>query len=141
MLRVLRGIPKSLVVAPAGLAVGIVMLAGCDVDLFGTDARPVVGGYKLLVWESGNYTLITDERNGCGVLNGNIERIAWSDSVILAEQTTCGGRNARSGWMVVDVKKHTIEGPIDPETIPKRADVAALKPIPPAEAWQKLPWR
>ena len=98
MLRALRGIPKSLVVAPAGLAVSI-MLAGWDVDLFGTDARPVVGGYKLLVWESGQYTLITGDRNECGVLNGTIERIAWSDSVILAEQTTCGGRNARpGGW-------------------------------------------
>ena len=51
------------------------------------------------------------------------------------------GQERSSGWMVVDVKKHTIEGPIDPEAIPKRADVAALKPISPAEAWQKLPWR
>jgi hypothetical protein len=67
-------IPKSLVVGPAGLIVGIVLLAGCDVDLFGTDARPVVGDYKLLVWELGKYTLVTDERNGYAVLNGHIER-------------------------------------------------------------------
>jgi hypothetical protein len=94
-----------------GVATLVVAVAGCDVDVFGLDARPVVGEYKLLVWEGGKYSLIRDTRDGCGVLGGTVSQIGWNDRVILAEQETCGGKGARSGWMVVNVKTHAIEGP------------------------------
>ncbi len=123
------------------VAILYLTLAGCDVDLFGTDAHPVIGPYKLLVWEGGKYSLITDVRDGCGVLGGTVTRIGWNDRVILAEQETCGAWGARSGWMVVDVKTRAIEGPIDPATIAKRPDLpaAGIKVISAEVAWKKRP--
>jgi len=122
------------------LATLAVILAGCDVDVFGLDARPIVGDYKLLVWEGGKYSLIRDTRDGCGVLGGTIRRIGWNDRVILAEQETCDGEGARSGWMVVNVKTHAIEGPLEPGSIRARPELASLEVTPAETAWNRLKW-
>src|SRR4030095_156845 len=116
-------------VVALAISVCAVVSTACDVDLFGNDFRRVAGPYRLYVWEGGKFALVTETTGeaGCGVLGGTVRQIGWNANVILADRETCGGRGARSGWMVVNVKTRAIEGPIDPVTIPSRSDLAGIK--------------
>jgi hypothetical protein len=122
----------------AGLLVLAVLTCDCDIDLFGLDERPVAGAYRLHVWEGGRYTLETPgPRDGCGVLGGWVRRIGWSDQLILAEQETCGGKGARSGWVVVNVKAKSID-PIEEPAIAGRPELARIKVFDAETAFKQL---
>jgi hypothetical protein len=110
----------------------------CDIDLFGFDERTVAGPYSLHVWEGGDYTLeTTGPRDGCGVLGGRVRRIGWSSELILAEQETCGGRGARSGWVVVNFKTRSVE-PIEASAIRERPELSRIKVLDAETAWKQL---
>jgi hypothetical protein len=123
------------------MAVCLIGSAACDVDLFGTDAQPMVGPYKLMVWEGGKYSLVTDKRDSCGVLEGHVLRIGWNERVILAEQETCSAEKDRSGWMVIDLKTQKLEGPFDAATIRARPDLTGIDVKAADVVWKKLRWR
>ena len=116
------------------------LLCACDVDLFGFDQRRLVGPYWLHVWEGGLFTLETAKEpkdGGCGVLGGRVRRLGWTDTVILAEQQTCGGTGARSGWVVVTLKSQAIEA-VDEAEIRARPELAGIKVLAIDEVWKQL---
>ena len=122
------------------LTVSLASVCGsaCDVDLFGVDQRELIGPYSLHVFEGGWYSLDTKESpDSCGVLGGRVLRVGWTSDFILAEQETCGGRGARSGWVVVNVKTQAVE-PIEASDIPNRPDVATIKVLEAEAAWESL---
>lgn len=120
-----------------GLLVLGLCAAACDIDLFGTDEQPMVGPYSLTVWEGGTYSLTKDKRDYCGVLNGHVLRIGWNDRVILAERESCRDEKSR-GWMVVDLKTHKIEGPLDTATVKSRPELDGIKIRAADVVWKSL---
>ena len=122
------------------LVIAAIPLCACDIDLFGFDQRRLAGPFWLHVWEGGNFTLEVakePEDGGCGVLGGRVRRIGWTEAVILAEQETCGGTGARSGWVVVTVKTKAIE-PVEASAIAARPELASIKVLEADEAWKRL---
>lgn len=125
------------------ILVAALCLIACDVDLFGTDAQPITGPYKLEVIEGGHYLLVTSRKvlENCGVIEGDVLRIGWNDRVILFERGSwCSSDKSRPGWMIVDVKTQRIEGPFDLAVIQQRPDLAAIEIKTAEAAWKNLRW-
>ena len=112
------------------------LLAACDVDLFGNDRQPLVGPYGIFVGETKFYLVLDHFEGGCGLLGDAIYQIGWSDAVILVQLEPCGGKKGPpAGWRVVDVKTQKIEK-IDESTIKARPDLVGLKLMSADQAWK-----
>jgi hypothetical protein len=58
------------------LLVFIVVLAGCDADVFGTSTRDIVGSYELKQQEDfETYYLYGPKETGWGAIDGTVEKI------------------------------------------------------------------
>ncbi len=116
-----------------------VVSAACDVDLFGSNRRTIVGPYGLYNGEE-TYVVVLDEPNANrDSLGGQVRYIGWNNEVILFQQETwCGDGCPGSGWLVIHVSERKVEGPIDPATIKTRRDLVGIKVMQVEAAWKKL---
>lgn len=120
------------------------VLAVCDVDLFGSNRRTIVGPYGLYNGEETFYVVLDGPRFAGGSLGnreslgGQVRQIGWNNEVILFEQETCGGDCPRAGWLMIHVSTRSVEGPIDPTTIETRHDLQSIEIMNAASAWKKL---
>jgi hypothetical protein len=103
----------------------------------GFNTKTVIKGYYLERFQEKFYYLQWKghEIEGVGLLEGTVCQMGWSNSLILAARIPCYGGD-KSGWMIVDTAKHTVEGPI--------SDSERLKAYPGITcysievAWEKL---
>jgi len=107
--------------------------AGCAMGDIFKPHRRVTGDYCLEQWEEGRvrYVLV-----GCGptatlkkghydngIVDGSVERVGWDQRFIIAWRRAVA-RADGDGWMVVDTKSQTIEGPFGEEAwATRRQDV------------------
>ena len=118
------------------------VVTACDIDLFGSNRRTIVGPYGLYNGEE-RFWVVLDAPHGGDLgdresLGGQVRQIGWNDQEILFEQEICGGPCPRAGWLVVHVGTRTVEGPIDPTTIKTRRDIQSIQTMTAESAWKKL---
>lgn len=115
----------------------ILFLPGCmDADPFGLSRKTLSGPYELEQFESGDYYLLGPHPiAGGGILDGVVEEIGWSDTVIAAKRHA-NYRGDPDAWMIVHVQKRTIEGPIDEQTFRQR--FPEMKTEQPEAVWKRL---
>jgi hypothetical protein len=120
----------------------LVCQCGCvgACDIIG-DQKTLPGGYYLESWEDGDhYTLggPTHSADAGGVLVGSVEKVGWNDHYIVAWRSPMLADDA-GGWMIVDVRTHTVRGPLTDSQF--EAEVAkdqllrTIKPVPPEDHW------
>jgi hypothetical protein len=132
---------KAPIIIRAIFATTLALLLGaCDVDLFGTDRQPLVGRYGIYVAEGKFYLVLDNHENICGLVDGAIHKIGWSDAVILVQVEPCVEKGPPSGWRVIDVKAQKIKT-IDEPTIKARPDLLGLKLMSADQAWKSGPGR
>ncbi len=123
-----------------GLALGL-SLFSCDQDPFGLSTRHVAGDYYLRQWEDGT-TYYLDEAGrekdvGGGLLGGTIEKIGWNSRYIIAKRDALF-RGDPDGWMVVDVTRKTVQGPLPKEQVDRLAKQQGIHRYSAADAWRRL---
>lgn len=126
---------RRLQLAATGLL--LVLLAGCDNQA----SRSLGGGYRLEQWEDGvtYYVVRSDKNDGGGVIGGAVESIGWENGRIIALRKPTWGGDA-AGWMVIDVQRHAVSGPISDEERKREPELRAIAIMSPAAAWSKLRW-
>jgi hypothetical protein len=100
-------------------------------------SRRVEGPYRLEQFESGKFYLekAGAPETGGGCIEGTVEQIGWTSGFIFAKRYSTY-RGDPDGWMIIDVAKQSIVGPItDPDFRQKYPSVQTLSP---EEAWKKL---
>jgi len=136
-----RHIRKASAITRSYLVAALVLiLAACDVDLFGVDRQSLVGPYGIYVAEGKFYLVLDSVENVCGLVDGAISQIGWSDAVILVQVEPCVEKGPPSGWRVVDVKTQKVQT-IDEQTIKARPELARLKLMSADQAWSSGPSR
>ena len=118
------------------------LLCGCNIDS-GWSCRPVSGDYCLERWEDGKTYYLRDKRHpdlsGGGVIDGVVQRIGWTDSTIIAWRKPLFGGDPW-GWMVIDVRRRSVEGPISDAERVRRPDLRSIAVTSPEIAWPHLRW-
>ena len=119
----------------------LVAIAACDQDPFLLSERRVAGEYRLKQWEDfQTYYLVGGPQpdSGGGAINGTVLRLASDKSRILVQRrATVGGDTA---WVVVDVERRTVGGPLTAADVDARPELAQLRraAIPTDSAWRML---
>jgi hypothetical protein len=118
-----------------------VLLTGCiDQAPLALSLRAVAGDYYLEQFEGGRYYLRAgrgDGRGG-GVLDGTVERLAWTPRYILAQRRASAG-GVVDGWILIDVERHTAVGPLTDDVVAARSALPrASEALTAAEAWKRL---
>ena len=119
----------------------LLVLGACmGQDPFGLSHRRVAGDYELQRHESGSFYLrrADDDSSGGGVLEGTVERIAWTPDYIVAQRRALFGGRV-DGWMVIEVSSHRVTGPLADSIIAARSALPrAADAVPAATAWDAL---
>jgi hypothetical protein len=117
-------------------------LASCNVD-YGFGCRRLAGPYCLEQWEDGGTYYLLDRSSGTtgggGVIDGTVQRIAWTRELILAERKANFGGDP-NGWMVINASGKTVRGPIPESEAQAILIRERLRPMSAADAWQRLAW-
>ena len=121
-------------------SLGLLFLAACDQDPLNLACHDVgKTGYALCQWEDAKtyYLESTNQpqKDGGGVLEGSVQKIAWNDRVIVASRYAVF-RGDGDGWMVIDLDMHKISGPITDYA--EATQFPNLKPQDVTEAWKGL---
>ncbi len=108
-----------------------------DQDPFGLSNRKILGPYKLNQIEGGLYYLLKagEPNNGGGIIEGTVQEISWGKDMIYAKRLANYGGD-QSGWMIIDVTKEKITGPISEDAF--RKQFPGVVTWDPATAWGKL---
>ena len=113
--------PKSMSGKKCFLVIASLVIVGLvAVRFFDPLSRRLAGGYRLnLFSESGEYYV--DEpgvrlTRGGGVFDGTVEKVGWSDTLILARVTRIWGGDP-NGWYVLDVETKIVRGPLTDQEI------------------------
>lgn len=104
---------------------------GCD-----SNQRRVNGPYRLELFENKFYLEQAGiEETGGGCIEGTVEEIGWTNGFIFARRDATY-RGDPDGWMIIDVNKQSMTGPIsDAEFRTEYPDALTLAP---EQAWKKL---
>ncbi|MCE9600773.1 MAG: hypothetical protein K8S21_00990 [Gemmatimonadetes bacterium] len=103
----------------------LLLASGCDQDPFGRSETHLVGRYRLLQFESGDYYVIDAEhRDGGGALEGTIVQLGWSDTLLVAERRSLFG--GASEWVLADPRSGQVRGPYSRADIERFPDVRAI---------------
>jgi len=111
-------------------------LIACDVDLFGTDRRPLVGPYGIFVHEGTFFLVLESIEMPCELLGDAIYQIGWNDRLILAQLEPRVGEGPPSGWRLVHVETKTIET-LTEQQARTGPDLAGLKLLRAQDAWSR----
>jgi hypothetical protein len=105
---------------------------GCD-----QSQRKVAGPYRLERFESGKFYLekagVPESGGGC--IEGTVEQIGWTNGFIFARRYATY-RGDPDGWMVIDVTKQSVIGPLPEAEF--RQKYPGVQTLPPEDAWKKL---
>jgi len=125
--------PCSRQFAGIGLILAL-LLTGCDSPA----SRSIGGGYRLEQWEDGvtYYLVEPGKEEGGGAIDGTVEKIGWDKDRIIAWRKPIWEGN-QAGWMVIDIRRHAVSGPIS-EELRTRTELRAISAMSPAIAWSKL---
>jgi hypothetical protein len=129
---------RALAIACA-LASTVGCVGACDIF---ARTKPLSGGYYLEDFEGGARTFsLGGPRRAAdagGVVGGTVQRIGWSQRYVVAYREPLISSEA-SGWMIVDVRDHTVRGPLtDPqfqEACRADSELAAIRVMPARSAW------
>jgi len=112
--------------------------AGCmDQDPLNLSQRKVAGRYMLERFESGKFYLQKKgtKQDGGGCIDGTVEAIGWTNGLIFAKRYSTY-RSDPDGWMVIDVAKQSIVGPLPEGEF--RQKYPGVQILSPEDAWEKL---
>jgi hypothetical protein len=115
------------------LLVVLVWATGCS-----PNQRTVSGSYRLELFnENGKYYLEKAgvEESGGGCIDGTVEEIGWTNGFIFARRIAIS-RGDPDGWMIIDVSKQSIIGPLTGEEF--RLKYPAVQTLSPEDAWKRL---
>ena len=126
----------------AFLMAGVALLMiGCDQDLFHLSYRKIAGDYYLHRWEDDKTYYLEDrtrdKQDGGGAIGGVVVQLGWNDGFILVKRHSTFAGDP-DGWMIVDVKKKTIQGPYTAEEIKSMPEADGLDVLDASKAWAKL---
>jgi hypothetical protein len=99
--------------------------------------KTVTGPYYLEKSGENSYYLQLKghEVEGVGIIEGTVEQIGYSNSIILAYRNPCYGGD-RAGWMVIDTVTHKITGPISDSERQKNYKVIPCASV--QAEWEKM---
>jgi hypothetical protein len=122
------------------IAVLMVALSGCDIDLFNLGCREIgSSGYSLCRSDDGATVFYLEPNHqapsGGGVLDGTVQSIGWNDKVIVASRQATF-RGDPDGLMVVDLASKQIAGPLDPSAVAKTYPTIRLAKA--SDTWEAL---
>jgi hypothetical protein len=125
------------------LVLAVASMVGCvgGCDILGR-TKPLSGGYYLEDFEGGarSFSLGGPGRgaDAGGVVGGSVQRIGWSQRYVVAYRQPLSLGEA-SGWMIVDVRSHTVRGPLTDiqfqEACRADSELAAIRVMPARSAW------
>ena len=113
------------------------LLCGCDQDPFGLSTRRITGNYSLERFEGGLYYIQRKghRKDGGGYIEGTVEYIGWTQNEIFVKRRSTS-RGDPDGWMVIDLRSDTVQGPFSEELF--RGRYPNTNVTKPAEAWKRL---
>jgi hypothetical protein len=102
-----------------------------------TPKKRIAGDYYLELFETTNFYIQEKgkDENGGGAEDGTVEELGWSSDLIVAKRHSVY-RGDPDGWMIVDVRKHQVSGPIDEAE--RKMKYPAINIYPVRDAWKKL---
>ena len=120
-----------------GFVILILCASACDQDPFNLSQRKVSGPYRLQRFEARLFYLVSAgaKVDGGGCLDGTVERIGWTNGFIFAKRRACF-RGDPDGWMIIDVSKQSMAGPLSEAEFVKR--YPSVRTFSAEEAWKKL---
>lgn len=122
-----------------GMLIGLQMgVWACDQDPFGVTERRVAGDYRLNRWEDGTtYYLVGPgpAESGGGAIEGTVQRIGWSDSLIVVRRRAMAGQD---GWMIVEVGRGRVRGPLSDAEFQGHSVYARISTYRADSAWRHL---
>jgi len=128
-------LPLTLLLIPP-----VIALASCNVDL-GLSCKKVAGSYCLEQWEDGETYYLRDKRGnpnaGGGAIDGVVRRIAWTSDLILVDRHALF-RGDPDGWMVIDVRRRAMRGPVSEAEARSLFEQIRLRPKTASEAWRAM---
>lgn len=111
----------------AAVVAAILAASVCSCIETATERR-LIGAYSLLQSEQDGRLYLERTADTLrpvgGVLEGWIEKVGWDDRLIVARRMPVYG-SARSGWMIVNVSTHAIEGPMSDAEFEARREASA----------------
>lgn len=123
-----------------GAVVGL-LVAACDQDPLGLSYRQIAGDFYLHRWEDGKTYYIEEKgrknQNGGGVIGGIAVQLGWNNGYIFAKRLSTFGGDP-DGWMVLDVSKKTLEGPLSDEALNNFPEAKGVKFFDAEKAWREL---
>jgi hypothetical protein len=132
---------QALLIGAAAVCAGAGV--GCDVDPGQLLGRRVIAGDYYLAKGEGWFLLedrSAGESKGCGVIEGDVKELAWSKAWIVARRHSCA-QGKQDGWMVIDVQKREISGPLSDDELAQRPELRELQRFSAQAAWKRIPWR
>jgi len=120
-------------VAVASLAIGC--MGWGDMDPFRTSFRDVCGDVQLNRFEDELLYLTDKKANDSRILAGNVERIGLGRGKVLA---SVAARNGPAGWMFVDCRTKSVEGPLSEEQLRTREEIKDINLVAVEIAWKQF---
>jgi hypothetical protein len=114
------------------LLIVLLSTAGCS------PSRKVSGPYRLERFEeNGKFYLERAgvKEPGCSCIDGTVEEIGWTNGLIFARRHAFY-RGDPDGWMIIDVKKQSMTGPLSEAQF--RAKYPVVQTLSPEAAWKQL---
>ena len=75
----------------------------------------------------------------CSIAMNGESQGGWENGRIIALRKPTWSGDA-PGWMVIDVQRHAVSGPITDEERRREPELRAIATMSPAAAWSKLRW-
>ena len=115
------------------------VVTGCDVDVFGFAARPLVGPYALVQIETGGPYVLegpgrsldrrADPDRRDKLLDGYVRRIGWDEERILVERVPASGAADSTDFVIVGLDDHQVRGPVSAAVVAAAPELRALRLI------------
>ena len=113
------------------LMIVLACATGCD-----QTQRRIAGPYRLKEFEDRFYLEKAGAaETGGGCIDGTVQQIGWTNGLIFAKRHSTY-RGDPDGWMVIDVAKQSIVGPLPEAEFRQR--YPAVQTLSPEDAWKKL---
>ena len=120
------------------LFIGLTFLCGCmDQNPLGLNTKELAGQYSLHQFEGGLYYVTKPgDDGGGGILEGTVLEIGWNNDIILAKRRA-NFRGDPDGWMVINIAKREVSGPISEEERRSNPQYSKIETVSPDVAWKR----
>ena len=114
----------------------LLLLSGCDFDVFGSSTKDIIGSYELKQWEDfKTYYLYGPQDTGWGAIDGTVDRIGWNIRYILVLQNDDGNG---SGWRIIDSKTDIVSPLLTYPDVKANPNVSNINVQSAVVAWNSL---